>query len=237
MKNNISNHSAAEVFLKSWGVYEDIIFHNYMFHKEISQSVQRALSAMKSEQPLIVLDLGCGDGSMTLNLLPPTSITSYLGCDLSKPALDIAIKKAEDLKVNAKFVCDDMLNVVAETQAGSVDLVLSSYAIHHLNAQKKEQLIEGISRALAADGLFVLIDIFREPTEDRASYMRNYLSHLKQSWVNLSPEAQELVINHASEFDFPEQPSFYQLKCAQQHMPKNNQLAKYTWHEAWMFWR
>lgn len=222
MTNNALDHSAVEVFLKSWGVYQDVIRHNYMFHHEIAETVRSELSVMPSEQPLKVLDLGCGDGSMTLNLLPKSRILSYLGCDLSKPALDIAKEQAVNLQIDARFLCDDMLKVVEELPAGSVDLVVSSYAIHHLNAQKKEQLLQGINRVLTAAGRFVLIDIFREPSEDRAAYIRNYMSHLRHTWVNLSPEAQELIINHASEFDFPEQPSFYQLECERQDLPRVN---------------
>lgn len=237
MTNNALDHSAVEVFLKSWGVYQDVIRHNYMFHHEIAEAVRSELSVMSSEQPLKILDLGCGDGSMTLNLLTKSRILSYLGCDLSKPALDIAKQQAANLQIDARFLCDDMLNVVEELPAGSVDLVVSSYAIHHLNAQKKEQLLQGIDRVLTATGRFVLIDIFREPSEDRAAYIRNYMSHLRRTWVNLSPEAQELIVNHASEFDFPEQPCFYHKECERQNLPKSQQLAKHTWHEAWIFTR
>jgi ubiquinone/menaquinone biosynthesis C-methylase UbiE len=237
MKNQTPDHSAVEVFLKSWEVYQDIIRHNYMFHHEIAAAVRSELAESQSQQGLRVLDLGCGDGSMTLSLLPPARILSYLGSDLSKPALDLAHKHANQLGINAKFVCDDMIKVVEEIPANSIDLVFSSYAIHHLNAQKKQQILEGVANLLTVNGQFVLIDIFREPSEDRAAYIRNYMSHLRQTWKNLSAEAQALVINHASEFDFPEHPDFYQVECERQRLPNSKRLAKHTWHEAWIFTR
>lgn len=235
MKNHNDEQSAVAVFLKSWGVYQDVIHHNYMFHREIANAVRIELTGRLTGKPLKLLDLGCGDGSMTLNLVPKSNILSYLGCDLSSPALDIARKEAAHLGINAKFLCDDMLNVVQELDSESIDLVLSSYAIHHLNAQKKQQLLQEISRVLTPKGQFVLIDIFREASEDRAAYIRNYMAQLRETWVNLSSDAQELIINHASEFDFPEHASFYQLECERQSLPKNKQLAKHTWHEAWVF--
>lgn len=237
MSNSYVDHSAVTVFLKSWGLYQSIIRHNYMFHQEISAAVRGTLAGVGATKPLRVLDLGCGDGSMTLNLLPSSQIMSYIGCDLSKPALDIAQTEAASLGINANFVCEDMLNVAIEQPEASVDLVLSSYAIHHLNAQKKQQLLEAISRLLSSDGKFLLIDIFREPSEDRAGYMRHYMTYLRKNWVNLTPEDQEMVINHACEFDFPEHTDFYQLECDRQGLHQSTRLAKHTWHEAWMYAR
>lgn len=231
------DRSAVDVFLKSWQVYQDIIAHNYMFHHEISNAVRNALLDFKTGQKLTVLDLGCGDGSMTLTLLPPERIANYIGCDLSKPALDIAQHQIDALGISAKLLCDDMLRVVEEQPDQSIDLVLSSYAIHHLNAHSKQQLVDQATRVLKPGGHFVLIDIFREPTEDRAAYMQHYMDVLRKTWRKLTPEAQDLVVNHATEYDFPERTAFYQLLCEKLGLGSGQRLAKQTWHEAWLFSR
>ena len=231
------DRSAVDVFLKSWQVYQDIIQHNYMFHQEISRTVRDALERFKPGQSLSVLDLGCGDGSMKLPLLPANRIATYTGCDLSKPALDLAQGQLERLNIQSTLVCDDMLKVVAEQPEQSVDLVFSSYAIHHLNANNKQRLVEHTSRALTPGGQFVLIDIFRDPTEDRAAYMRHYMDVLRKTWLKLSPQAQALVVNHATEYDFPEQPAFYQTLGYKLGLDSGQRLAKHTWHEAWLFTR
>jgi len=88
---------------------------------------------------------------------------------------------------------------------------------------------------LKPGGQFVLIDIFREPTEDRAAYMRDYMDVLRKTWSNLSPEGQDLVVNHATEYDYPEQTAFYQLLCEKLGLGSGQRLAKHTWHEAWVF--
>lgn len=79
-----------------------------MFHREISNAVRIALESYRSNEALRILDLGCGDGSMTLPLLNADRISSYVGCDLSKPALDIAEKQIKTLSIAAQLVCDDM---------------------------------------------------------------------------------------------------------------------------------
>ena len=229
------DQAAVEVFLKSWQLYQQIIENNYMFHREISDAVRDSLISFRPNKKLSILDLGCGDGSMTLRLLPPERIGSYIACDLSQPALEIAHRQIDALAISAKLICDDMLNVASEQPDQSLDLVFSSYAIHHLSANNKQLLIEQISRALTPDGRFVLIDIFREPSEDRAAYMRHYMGRIRESWTNLTVESQALVVNHATEYDYPEPPEFFHVQCIKAGLGNAQALAKNTWHEAWIY--
>lgn len=228
---------AIEIFLKSWNVYQDIIRHNYMFHREISEATHTTLRSLPPLPALRVLDLGCGDASMALPLLSESSTTAYVGCDLSQPALDIAHTQLAKRNIPHRLYCEDMLRFTAEQSEASVDLVIASYAIHHLNATDKQQLIRKITRVLAPGGRFVLVDIFREPDEDRADYIKNYMGVLRQSWSALSNDDQTLVINHATEYDFPEPSSFYQTHCQKFGFSPGQRIAKHTWHEAWIFTR
>ena len=224
-----------EIFLKSWRLYQEIIDHNYMFHQEITQAVASTLQGFKPESHLRILDLGCGDASMALPLIPPARITHYLGCDLSQPALDIARQKLNANHIPHQLICDDMVRVASEQTGSSIDLVISSYAIHHLNEPQKQQIVRDIARILTPDGRFVLIDIFREPNEDRAAYMRNYIGYLRATWNKLAPASQEMVVEHATNYDFPESADFYKALCQKHGLNAGKRLAKHTWHEAWLF--
>lgn len=226
---------ASEIFLKSWQVYQKIIHENYMFHREISDALRSASNKADTTQGLNILDLGCGDASMAIPLLSGVSVQSYSGCDLSKPALDIAQSWLKEQNIEHKLVCDDMCKVICELPEKSLDVVFSSYAIHHLNAIQKQNLIREISRVLKPGGQFILIDIFREPSETRADYMANYMSALKDTWANLSEAEQALVVNHATEYDFPEQTDFYENACLKNGLSSGVNLAKHTWHQAWLF--
>jgi ubiquinone/menaquinone biosynthesis C-methylase UbiE len=235
MRTIANDTASVEVFMKSWRVYQEIIKHNYMFHREISKSVSNELGSYRHNEQLHILDLGCGDGSMTLPLLSANRIASYIGCDLSKPALDIAQDQINVLGISARLLCDDMLNIVHNQPGKSFDLIYCSYAIHHLNGIQKQQIVEDIARVLKPGGLFVLIDVFREPTEDRAAYMKHYMGHLRLTWTDLSPESQDLVVDHATSYDFPETHQFYESLCHKQGFGKGKYLAKHTWHEAWVY--
>jgi len=227
--------SPVAIFMKSWRVYQDIIENNYMFHREITRAVSEEITHFKPNAAIKILDLGCGDASMAIPLREPELISSYLGCDLSKPALDIAGKALSEHHIANQLLCDDMLRVAMAQPDKSADLVISSYALHHLNKRQKEQIVQEISRILVPGGCFVLIDIFREPTEDRAAYMRNYMGRLRESWIQLTPESKEIVIDHATNYDFPETTRFFEMLCKKYSLAIGKPLAKHTWHEAWLF--
>lgn len=229
--------SPVEIFMTSWRVYQEIIEHNYMFHQEITSAVAQQLVRFKPDTSLKILDLGCGDASMAIPLIPPERILHYLGCDLSQPALNIATKKLLNAGVPHKLICDDMLKAASKQPDHSIDLVISSYAIHHLGPSQKQTMIQEISRLLSDDGCFVLIDIFREPNEDRATYLHHYMSDLHLTWTQLSSASQKLVVDHATAYDFPETSEFYQAICQKQGIDLGYRLAKHTWHEAWAFQR
>lgn len=235
MSKKIVDTPSVEVFLKSWNLYQEIIANNYMFHREISAAVQPQFLNFKADQSIRVIDLGSGDSSMVLPMLKPEKISSYIGCDLSQPALTIAQKTLDERLISHQLICDDMLNVITELPASSADIIFSSYALHHLNSTQKTKIINEISRVLAPEGRFILIDVFREASEDRAAYMRNYMSTLKREWVKLTPEAQTRIIEHATEFDFPEHAKFYQTTCRNAGLCDGIQFAKHTWHEVFVF--
>lgn len=235
MSNSLPTSDAVQLFLKSWQVYQNIIANNYMFHREITQATNNALLDFAPDRKISVLDLGCGDASMALPLLQADRIGLYTGCDLSDAALNIAQIQLDSRQITHHLLCEDMCQTVAEQPQHSIDIVFSSYAIHHLDTASKEGIIRNIARVLKPDGLFVLIDIFREPNESHDDYMRHYMAELKKSWVKLSTDEQTLVVNHATNYDFPETTDFYETLCRKSGFQSAQRLSKHTWHEAWVY--
>jgi len=148
MSNSPHTSPAVELFLKTWRLYQEIIKHNYMFHEEISSAAQKMLHNIASHKPLRVIDLGCGDASMALPLLSKSFTASYTGCDLSQPALVIAKEHLSARDIPHRLCCEDMRRFASTESDSDADLVIASYAIHHLNTIDKEHLIREISRLL-----------------------------------------------------------------------------------------
>ena len=76
-------------FFNQWRLYEAVIRHNYMKHREIHAAMHDALAACAVSAGTL-LDLGCGDASQIARSMQNTPITSYIGVDLSGDALGMA---------------------------------------------------------------------------------------------------------------------------------------------------
>jgi SAM-dependent methyltransferase len=97
-----------------------------------------------------VLDLGCGDGRLLDMVLGVRPGASGVAVDFSPHMLDLARTRFEGRDVRViNHNLDDPLPAL-----GSFDLVVSSFAIHHLVHERKRQLYEEIWRMLDAGGAF-----------------------------------------------------------------------------------
>lgn len=102
----------------------------------------------------LVLDLGCGTGSMTLEL----AARGYdmTGVDYSVEMLDIAMSRARERRLDGKvlWLCQDMC---AFELYGTVEVVVSCLdCINHLDSTKKlGACLSLVHNYLSPDGLFI----------------------------------------------------------------------------------
>lgn len=114
----------------------------------------------------VVLDLGTGTGAIGLALAP--NAKRVVGRDISEGMMEQAREKAKIRKIeNAEFGTGTFREPNYE---GSVDVVVSNFAMHHLSDDEKRAAIE----AIAAFGprKFVLGDVmfFGTPNPDEPFY-------------------------------------------------------------------
>jgi tRNA (cmo5U34)-methyltransferase len=125
---------------------------------DVLRSFYRAFVAKPSER-MRVCDLGCGDGVLTEQLLRADPLIEPTLVDASTEMLDAARKRLLPLKqvqfVNASF--GKFTEGIAEL--GCFDLVISGFAIHHLNRAERRALFAAVSRHLAGGGFFLNVDI------------------------------------------------------------------------------
>lgn len=121
---------------------------------------------IQKQREFRILDLGCGTGNLTqvvvdqiIKVQRINGTTSRFCIDLfdsSEPMLSVALQKLrnnDDTSVNAKV--GSLQEWVA---TGTYDLIISSYAVHHLNNFEKNDLFGKIYRALRPGGKFGLAD-------------------------------------------------------------------------------
>jgi ubiquinone/menaquinone biosynthesis C-methylase UbiE len=197
---------AGELFNQQWEIYQKVLNHNYMGHREI-YAILHDFLVNGWKKPFSMLELGCGDASYTAQALVDTNIASYQGIDLSQVALEIARQNLEAIACPKTLIEGDLCNFaaqLAQERSPQFDIIMTSFALHHLDLAQKDALICDVSHYLKPDGVFVLIDVVRQEQETREAYIRRYLQDIAERWQAIAPEEYLSLENHISVGDFPE---------------------------------
>jgi ubiquinone/menaquinone biosynthesis C-methylase UbiE len=108
--------------------------------------------------PARVLDLGCGDGLLARTVLARYPGASAVLVDHSPPMLDRARAAMADHRDRCAIVEGDLADSLSHYAEGPFDLVVSGFAIHHLEHGRKRSLYEEIYDILRPGGLFLHIE-------------------------------------------------------------------------------
>lgn len=121
-----------------------------------------------NEAPLTWLDLGCGDGPLSRKLLQEFPDSRGILLDFSEPMLQAAQAKIEAMGMSDRvaLVSGDLLQSkwqesISETR--SIDVIVSSFAIHHLTDERKQELYREIYDVLSPGGVFLNLEHIASP--------------------------------------------------------------------------
>jgi len=128
------------------------------------------------EAALKVMDLGAGTGIFSARVLEKFPNARVTAVDGAEAMVDIAADRLGPLADRLNWVIADFRQLPAETLvADSYDLVISSYALHHLNAGEKLVLLKQVVCVLKTGGWFLNADIVvaeDESIEQRMQQLR-----------------------------------------------------------------
>lgn len=127
--------------------------------------------------PVKVLDLGCGDGALALELLKEDNQINATLVDGSLKMLENArknLKNYEGMNFIHKTFQDllgDQLNEKGHA-LDSFNLAVSSLAIHHISTEEKKSLFRYIHNHLTLGGFFLNIETVKAPENELESWYR-----------------------------------------------------------------
>ena len=142
------------LFEKDWQTYSKVVALNYMFHREVYGELRQLLLA-EAPRSFSFLDLACGDASATVDALDGTSIASYRGIDLSRPALAIAAKTLAVLDCRVTLEHRDFAEALANLHE-NVDVIWIGQSLHHLDRAQKLAAMRDARRLCGQRGLLVI---------------------------------------------------------------------------------
>ena len=120
---------------------------------------------VKKGNPTRILDLGCGDGVLTRELL---SVDQNIAATLVDGSEDMLGQARQSLAsaTDFSFIQATFQELIAgNVELPQFDLTVSSLAIHHLTTEQRKYLFRLIFKHLADDGHFINIDTVRSPTD------------------------------------------------------------------------
>jgi ubiquinone/menaquinone biosynthesis C-methylase UbiE len=221
-------------FFDAWSLYDQVLDCNYMFHDELYQSIKSLLNQHYGDRPFKVLDLGCGSARHFAPVLREQKIANYRGYDLSEVAISKARENLAPIQEVVKLCQGDLLAGLQET-VESVDLIFSSFALHHLSLAEKSQFFRIASEKLNPQGLLLLIDVLREETDSLDQHLDNYTNWIGTDWTAIAPMGKESIYEHIRNHDFPETVSTIKEMSKQAGFSTATEISRFRWHQAWSF--
>ncbi len=193
--------TATDIF-DAWTTYEKVVRGDYMHHRMFFDALANEAGRCL-EEPLTILDLGCGDARPILPLFERFDIERYVGIDESDTALRTASHALGAANV-AYELRNGSIPDVLEDVHDEFDLVVCSYALHHLATGAKGTVILECRRLLRRGGMLAIIDIFLEPGETRDAYRTRWEANARTTFSGLSAGELDELIDHVRGSDIPE---------------------------------
>jgi len=109
---------------------------------------------------LRAIDLGIGTGYFTERFLKQFPNSRVLGIDGAQAMIELAKARLTSLASRVQFVIGDFRKLQElAAAAGTVDVVFSAYALHHLSRPDKETVLRQVVELLVPGGWFVNADL------------------------------------------------------------------------------
>lgn len=132
------------------------------------------LDAADLQPGMRVLDVGCGTGSLVVELKRTRPDLEVTGLDPDPLALSRTRRKLERAGLAVRL--DEGFADQLPYADASFDRVFSSFMFHHLDRAVKEGMLREVRRVLAADGALHLVD-FGGESHDQGFFARFIHSH------------------------------------------------------------
>lgn len=154
--------------------------------------------------PTSILDLGCGNGNITAQLLSCFPNSNFTLVDASTEMIQLCRKKFRDYNItySHNYFQDFEFN------AEKYDMIVAGFSLHHLTNKEKRSIFKKIHAALRKGGIFSYSDLMINKTNpNHPKLLEEWGNFVNSHFPN--GEKWEWVMEHYKEYD---KPTDYQLQ-------------------------
>lgn len=109
-----------------------------------------------------VLDLGCGAARLLESIAAVNEEASFVGVDSSAPMIATGNESLRNLTTRNVILRSDDMTELSSIESGSIDVVLSSMAMHHLfDTSDLQRCFRAIERVMTPEGKVFISDFGR----------------------------------------------------------------------------
>ncbi len=155
------------------------VIHPY--YDEVQAAVVAALP-FKASDAVKLIDLGGGSGRLAERLLSAFPAARVTVVDPSEPFLQLAKVRLARFGARAQFVSCRAQENDWRRLVGPVDAIVSTSALHHLDADEKNAVFAACCDGLELGGLFVNGDEYRPPSDATyRAYLEEWGEHMRSA--------------------------------------------------------
>ncbi|MFO0016564.1 MAG: class I SAM-dependent methyltransferase [Synechococcaceae cyanobacterium] len=199
-----------ELFRRSWQSYRLVLDHDLMEHRSLSAALApqlreacERLRQQQPQQPLDLIDLGCGDLGLLAEVYRGLPLDRFVGLDASPPVLPLAQQALGAVPFSCEWHCDDLSRWLLDPSSPQLAIVVSCFALHHLDQAGKRRALEALRQRLRPGGVVLLADTVRHDGDSHDEHMRRNLGRVRRWAAVMGAEASQAIHDHVAFCDRP----------------------------------
>lgn len=153
----------------------------------------------KHFNPKRILDLGCGNGNVTFEMIQKFPDSQYVLLDASYEMIELCRRRFQGYDI--EYVNSYFKDYLFETN--SFDFVTAGFSLHHCDADEKQQIFHRIYKSLKTGGVFGCSDLMIDRAfPEHIQFLKEWERFVKANYPDV--EKWEWLMEHYNEYDKPD---------------------------------
>lgn len=167
------------------------------YYKKLLDSFSENLP--RNFRPYCILDLGCGNGNVTAQLLQKFPKASYELLDASNEMITLCKSRFSNYSIHYHTTFFNDFQFTKD----KYDMIAAGFSLHHCTSDEKKKLFKNIYASLKPNGVFGICDLMIDRnSQEHPQLLLDWKNFVLSNYSSL--EKWEWLMEHYQEFDKPD---------------------------------